>query len=121
MCGMVPLGVGGGARALANNALVCRAGTCLARQFIAGAEDAEATGRLSGVSVNAANGAIVRQLATQKNNQVGVTTVGRIRAAGGEVVPDAVVNPLHPTHARINGLTGHQLEELFTPTIRKPK
>ena len=45
--------------------------------------------RLAGVSVNRAPGRTVEELtASIPNKQVRVTTVGAIRAAGGDVIPD---------------------------------
>jgi hypothetical protein len=53
-----------------------------------------------------------------KHNQVGVTTVGDIQRAGGQIVLDGTVR--NPNHATINGLTAAQLEGLFSPTVLNP-
>jgi hypothetical protein len=56
----------------------------------------DAGGNIEGVSVNAAPGVSVQELTAPNphtgypgipHNQVGVTTVGAIRAAGGDVIP----------------------------------
>jgi hypothetical protein len=52
------------------------------------------------------------------NNQVGVATVGAIRAVGGEVVPSPTRT--NPHHATLNGLTPAQATKLFRPTVANP-
>ena len=71
-----------------------------------------------GVSVESAAGATVEQLAAAiPHGQVGVTTVGRVRAAGGDVIPTAGQSP---THATLTGLDAEQVSRLLTPTQRNP-
>ena len=71
-----------------------------------------------GVSVESAPGATVEQLAAAiPHGQIGVTTVGRVRAAGGDVVPTSGQSP---THATLTGLDVGQISELLTPTRRNP-
>jgi hypothetical protein len=53
-----------------------------------------------------------------KNNQVGVTTVGKIRAAGGDVVASG--SNKNPNHATLSGLTPKQASGLFRPTVKNP-
>jgi len=53
-----------------------------------------------------------------RNNQVGVTTVGAIRAAGGDVVPSP--SRTNPNHATLSGLTPEQASKLFCPTRKNP-
>ena len=78
-----------------------------------------ADGTLDGVSVNSAPGASFGELSSDiLNGQIGVTTVGDIRAAGGDVVPSP--NGNRPNHCAVCGITAEQAEELFTPTIRNP-
>ena len=105
---------------LPDDALVCRGGTCTAERFKAGSGvTQDAAGRLEGVSVNSAPGASVAELTqTIPNRQVGVTTVGQVRAAGGDVVPSG--RPGNPAHATMSGITPQQAERLFTPTVRNP-
>jgi hypothetical protein len=70
---------------LPDDALVCRGGTCTADRFASGSGvTVESDGTLSGVSVSSAAGKSVKELiVTYPNKQVGVTTVGKVRAAGG--------------------------------------
>jgi hypothetical protein len=105
--------------ALPDAALVCRGGTCTAERFINGSGVAiDAAGRLSGVSVNAGTGSLAELTATLRYKQVGVTTVGKVRAAGGLLEPKPT--PFNPLHHELSDLTGEQLQHLFTPTVRNP-
>jgi hypothetical protein len=52
------------------------------------------------------------------NGQVGVTTAGEIRAAGGQVV--ASPNVRNPNHATMSGISPQQAGRLFTPTVPNP-
>ena len=57
----------------------------------------EAAATLQGVSVNSAAGKSVSELSEgTRNNRVGTTTVGDVRAAGGNVTPDPTPNNLNP-------------------------
>lgn len=105
---------------LPGDALVCRGGTCAADRFAKGSGvTLDSGGRLQGVSVNSAPGATIEQLtSTIPNKQVGVTTVDKIRAAGGNVIPSPTPN--NPFHCTMCGITPAQAEKLFTPTIRNP-
>jgi hypothetical protein len=89
--------------------------------------DSRGDGILRGVSVNAGVGLSVSQLTAANsqtgypgilNNQVGVTTVGAIRAQGGEV--DSSPTKANPYHATLSGLTPEQASALFRPTVPKP-
>lgn len=108
------------ARTLPDSALVCRGGTCSAENFVNGNGVTRASdGKLSGVSTQSRAGASVEELSKPfKNNQVGVTTAGEIRQAGGEITPDG--HRTNPNHATVDGLTEQQLESLFNPTIQNP-
>jgi hypothetical protein len=86
-----------------------------------------APGLLQGVSVNSAPGLGVEELTAANpttgypgipNNQVSVTTVGAIRAAGGAVVPSPTRT--NPHHATLSGLTPEQASDLFRPTAPNP-
>ncbi|WP_221480411.1 RHS repeat-associated core domain-containing protein [Acidovorax soli] len=102
------------------SALVCRGGQCTADLFANGSGvSRSADGTLSGVSTQCRPGATVEELAARfKNNQVGVTTVDSIRAAGGRITLDGT--PYNPNHATVDGLTARQLELLFTPVVKNP-
>ena len=103
-----------------DDALVVRGGTNTADRFSGGSgvtiDDA---GNVHGVSVNSAPGRSLEDL-TQgiPNKQVGVTTVGDIKAAGGYVRPDPT--PGNPFHCLIGGCSPEQFSNLFTPTIKNP-
>jgi hypothetical protein len=84
-------------------------------------------GHIEGVSVNAAPDVSVQALTAPNphtgypgipHNQVGVTTVGAIRAAGGDVVPSPTW--ANPYHATVSGLTPEQASQLFRPTVKNP-
>ena len=87
----------------------------------------DAGGHIEGVSVNAAPGVSVQELTAPNpqtgypgipHNQVGVTTVGAIRAAGGDVIP--APTRTNPYHATLSGLTPQQASQLFCPTVKIP-
>jgi hypothetical protein len=52
------------------------------------------------------------------NNQIGVTTVGAIRALGGEIEPSPT--KANPHHATLSGLTPELASQLFRPTRPNP-
>lgn len=73
---------------------------------------------ITGVSVESAAGGTVAELASSiPHRQVGVTTAGAVRAAGGDVVRTAGRSPRHAT---LTGLTPEQASELLTPTQANP-
>jgi hypothetical protein len=70
---------------------------------------------VSGISVECAAGTTVEHLAdVVPHCQVGVTTVGKIRQVGGDVIRTAGRSP---NHATLSGLTTEQASRLLTPTI----
>jgi hypothetical protein len=111
-----------------DDALVVRGGQNLPDSFIQGSGvTIEAAGKLNGVSVNAGAGATVEELTAANpqtgypgipHTQIGVTTAGAIRAAGGDVV--AAPRRTNPHHATLNGLTPEQASDLFRPTRVNP-
>jgi RHS repeat-associated protein len=101
-----------------DDALVCRGGLCTADRFEHGTGvSLDAQRRMQGVSVNTAESveAATRQV---RNGQIGVTTAGKIRTVGGDVV--STPSRMDPTHATMSGITPEQAEQLFTPTIPNP-
>jgi hypothetical protein len=73
---------------------------------------------VTGVSVECAEGLSVDALAAAiPHSQVGVTTVGAIRAAGGDVVR---TSGRSPHHATLVGLSPEEASRLLTPTIPNP-
>lgn len=113
---------GGGALAsgLSDATLVCRGGTCTAARFASGSGvTVDSAGALNGVSVNSAQGATLEELAAGiPNRQIGVTTVGQVRALGGNVIRSPTRG--NPFHSTLSGVTAEQAERLFTPTIQNP-
>jgi hypothetical protein len=73
---------------------------------------------VTGVSVECGAGVPVEVLAGGlPHGQVGVTTVGAVRAAGGDVVRTAGRSPHHAT---LTGLSPDESSRLLTPTIPNP-
>jgi RHS repeat-associated protein len=104
------------ARRRASEQLVCRGGTCTPDRFVAGAtpnpDGSLPVGPLRGISVGTSPNASVADLSQYfMNNQVVVTTVERIEALGGRVVPSPTRN--NPVHADVSGLTAQQLSDVF--------
>ena len=115
-------------RPLPDDALVVRGGQNLPENFVLGSGvTVNPGGKVQGVSVNAADGLSVKELTAPNphtrypgvpHKQVGVTTVGKIRALGGNVVPSPTKN--NPNHATFSGLTPEQASSLFRPTVKNP-
>jgi hypothetical protein len=105
---------------LPDDALVCRGGSCTAERFLQGAGvTRDEAGKLFNVSVNSAPGKTLAELTvTIPNKQVGVTTVGEIRAIGGYVLPKPTMH--NPDHCVMEGLTPEEAARLFIPTARNP-
>lgn len=105
---------------LPDSALVCRGGLCTADRFANGSGvTVDAAGKLQTVSVQSAAGKTVEQLTIGvRNPKVGVTTVGDVRRAGGDVIPSP--NPGNADHCTLCGITPRQAEQLFTPVIPNP-
>lgn len=116
--GSAPAGPGSGR--LPDDAFVVRGGRNLPENFENGSGvTINENGLLDGVSVNSAAGRTVQELSSNiPHNQIGVTTVGAVRAAGGDVVP----SPRAPgcVHCTLKGITPKQASDLFTPTCRNP-
>lgn len=112
-----PLATKGG---LPDNAIACRGGSCTAERFSKGSGvKPDGAGKLNGISVNSAGGKSLKEL-TQgiPHNKVGVTTVGDVRKAGGNVVSSPTRN--NPNHATMSGVTAKQAEKLMNPTVKNP-
>lgn len=93
-----------------DSALVVRGGTNTADRFSGGSGvTMDEAGNVHGVSVNSAPGRSLEDL-TQgiRNKQVGVTTVGDIKAAGGYVKLDPT--PGNPSHCLVGGCSPEQFE-----------
>lgn len=73
---------------------------------------------VTGASVECGEGLTVEGLAAAiPHNQVGVTTVGAIRAAGGDVVR---TTGRSPHHATLTSLSPEEASRLLTPTVPNP-
>jgi hypothetical protein len=73
---------------------------------------------VTGVSVECGAGLTVAELAAAiPHGQVGVTTVGEVRQAGGDVIR---TSGRGPNHASLTGLTPEQASGLLTPAIPNP-
>ena len=115
--------------ALPDDALVVRGGENLPENFAQGSGvTLDAGGTVQGVSVNAGSGLSVKDLTAPNartgypgipHNQVGVSSVGKIRALGGDVVPSP--RKRNPNHATLSGLTPEQASGLFRPTVKNPQ
>jgi len=71
-----------------------------------------------GVSVQCDGEKTVEELAAfVPHGQIGVTTLGKVRAAGGDVIRTAGKSPYHGT---MTGLSPEQMSELLTPTRDNP-
>jgi len=114
-------GSGGvGKDAIPDDAIVCRGGSCTADRFRNGSGvGIDSSGNLQNVSVNSRGGKSLEELTVKiPHNKVGVTTVGDVRKAGGNVIPDP--NKGNPFHAILEGITPEQAEKLMTPTVKNP-
>src|SRR5215831_17289119 len=113
---------------LPDDAVVVRGGQNLPENFSQGSGvTVDSGGKVQDVSVNAAAGLSVADLTAPDpqtgypgipHNQVGVTTVGKVRALGGDVTPSPTKK--NPNHAILGGLTPEQASSLFRPTIKNP-
>lgn len=73
---------------------------------------------VTGASVECASGMTVEELAVSiPHGQLGVTKVGAIRAAGGDVVR---TSGRSPNHATLVGLSPEEASRLLTPVMRNP-
>lgn len=97
-----------------------RGGTNTAERFAnASGVTRDQAGNVFDVSVNSAPGRSLEELSQGiPNKQIGVTTVGAIRGAGGTIRLDPLVD--NPFHCLIGGCTPEQFSELFMPTIKNP-
>jgi hypothetical protein len=73
---------------------------------------------VTGLSVECAMGVPLDELASRiPHGRVGVTTVGAVRAAGGDVVRTSGRSPHHATLTGLDPVVTHRL---LTPTIVNP-
>ncbi len=108
--------------ALPNEALVVRGGLNKPENFVNGSGvTIDSNGNLQGVSVNSAPGKSVTELSQGvPNNKVGVTTVGDVRSAGGEVTPSGTEgNPNHCTMCGVRPQKASELMQVIPNPARK--
>ena len=73
---------------------------------------------ITGVSVECAAGVPLEELASRiPHTQIGVTTVGAVRQAGGDVVR---TSGRGPHHATLTGLGPEETSRLLTPNVPNP-
>lgn len=73
---------------------------------------------VTGVSVECSIGVAISELAsTIPHSHVGITTVGLIRASGGDVLR---TSGRSPHHATLTGLDPEAASRLLTPTVPNP-
>ena len=103
---------------LGDDVVLVRGGTNTPDRFASGSGvTSNASGNLQGVSVN--SGSSVEAAAQGiPNKQIGVSTAGQVRDAGGTVV--RAPTPGNPGHCLIGGLSAEAMSGLFTPTIKNP-
>lgn len=112
---------------LPDEALVIRGGANWPESLLKAPGVSLVQGKLRGVSVSSALGKSIAELTAPDDErgylgiphkQLGVTTVGQIRASGGDVSPSPTRR--NPDHATLSGLTPDQASELFRPTTPNP-
>lgn len=73
---------------------------------------------VNGISVECGVGLSVAELAAMiPHRQVGITTVGKVRKMGGNVIR---TSGRSPNHATLAGLSPEEISSLLTPTIANP-
>jgi hypothetical protein len=73
---------------------------------------------VTGISVECGEGLSVEELsASIPHGQIGLTTVGAIRAAGGDVIR---TSGRSPQHATLTALAPAEISFLLNPTVPKP-
>jgi hypothetical protein len=75
---------------------------------------------VTGTTAHSEPGKSVAELArSTATPQVRVSSVERIRAAGGDVIPTRR-GPMQPYHVTVTGLTLEQIDAMFDPPIPSP-
>lgn len=105
---------------LPDDAPVIRGGQSLPDNYVNGSGVTVGEGGLlDGVSVQSSGYNSWQDLASEvPHRQVGITTVGDVRRAGGDVIPSPT--PRNPNHGTLSGLTGEDASMITRPTIRNP-
>ncbi len=106
---------------LPDGAPVIRGGQCLPENWLGGnGVTIDSNGLMNGASVQSSGYKSASELAASvPHPQVGQTTVGAVRAAGGDVIPSP--NPRNPDHATLSGLSPDDASMVTRPTNKYPK
>ncbi|PSL45740.1 YD repeat-containing protein [Chitinophaga niastensis] len=107
--------VGAGKVPLPDNALVVRGGVNTPESVAKGIGNHPEG--VTGVSVECGTCSVEKLAENIPHNQVGVTTVGEVRAAGGDVIKTSGKSP---NHATLTNLTPKTISELLNPPIKNP-
>ena len=108
---------GDATKGLPDNALVVRGGADITPDSIVKGTGKHPSG-VTGFSVESKAGACLGDLCKNiRNNQVGVTTVGDIRARGGDVLS---TSGRSPNHATVTGLGSKDASDLLSPSVKNP-
>lgn len=100
---------------LSDNATVVRGGLNTVKSLKAGT-DTHPSG-VTGVSVECGTCSVKELAKPLPHNQIGVTTVGDVRNAGGDVIKTSGNSP---NHATLTGLTPEEMHQLLYPPIPNP-
>ena len=74
---------------------------------------------MTGFSGEAIPGACLNDLCTNvRPNQIGQTTVGEVRAAGGDVI--ITEGDVSPTHVTVTNIDPEAASELLSPSVKNP-
>jgi RHS repeat-associated protein len=104
---------------LQNNAVVVRGGIATEEAIISSSAKVHPSG-IRGFSVESANGLTAEELSrarTVPNGKMNVTTVGDIRAAGGQATPTSGGSP---NHATVSGLNPAQAVKVLGSPVTNP-
>lgn len=119
VAGLIPVGgdaIAKGLKALPDSALVARGGANITPQSIENAISTHPSG-VTGFSAQCNGGTCLNELgANIPNGQMGVTTVGDVRAAGGDVV----VTSGRGNHVTVTGLDPNAASQLLSPSVPNP-
>ena len=72
---------------------------------------------VTGISVECGTCSVKELSESLPHNQIGVTTVGKVREAGGDVIK---TSGRSPNHATLTGLSADKISNLLKPIIRNP-
>ena len=100
---------------LPDDTIVVRGGADITPESIVKGTGKHPSAGVEGFSVETKAGACITDLCKNvPNNQVGVTTVGDIRAKGGDVIP---TSGRSPNHATVTGLDPNDASDLLSPSV----